>query len=292
MDLIQTTLLVHPFVQARFFRTDGVVPSMQDAARFLADSPHRLALLTRLRTGAARPGALANDLDCARRSVQRNLSAFVERGWVERDEGRYRLTTAGDLAATAHADYLDRLERLDRFTPLLRHLDTDHTPPLSLLADADLVVASPENPQAPVQAYVDRLEQFEGDSVRMCSPVLSRIFHEAHASLAMRGVHTDLVLSEATTKRARELNPLEFEAILRVGVLDLYVHPDSVSFGLTVGADRLLLAAYDETGHLEACLASDDSNLLGWAEELFERYRERSVKVEPSDGLPSDLDSE
>ena len=265
---------------------------MQDDARFLADSPDRLALLTRLREGAAGPATLADDLDCTRRSVQRNLTAFADRSWVERGDGGYRLTTAGDLAATTHADYLDRLERLDRFAPLLRHLDADHAPPLSMLGDADLVVATPENPQAPVHTYVDRLKRFEGDTVRMCSPVLSRIFHEAHASLAMRGVHTDLVLSEATAEKARELNPLEFEAVLRVGVLDLYAHSDPVPFGLTVGEDRLLLAAYDEEGHLEACLASDDPDLLAWAGDLFERYRERSAKVELSGGFPLGLGSQ
>lgn len=264
---------------------------MQDAARFLADSPDRLALLIRLREGVAGPATLADDLDCARRSIQRNLAAFAERGWVERDDGGYRLTTVGHLAATTHADYLNQLERLDHFAPLLRHLDVDHTPPLSMLGDADLIVASPENPQAPVQAYVDRLKRFEGDTVRMCSPVLSRIFHEAHASLAMRGVHTALVLSETTAEKARELNPLEFETILRVGVLDLYAHPDPVPFGLTVGEDRLLLAAYDEDGHLEACLASDDSDLLAWASDLFERYRERSVLVERSRDFPFSLGS-
>ena len=262
---------------------------MQDAARFLADSPDRLALLIRLREGAAGPVTLAADLDCARRSVQRNLAAFVERGWAERGDGGYRLTTVGDLAATTHADYLDRLERLDRFAPLLRHLDADDAPPFSLLGDADLVVASPENPQAPVQAYVDHLKRFEGDTVRMSSPVLSRIFHEAHASLAMQGVHTDLVLSEATVEKARELNPLEFETVLRVGVLDLFAHPDSVPVGLTVGEDRLLLAAYDEDGHLEACLASDDPDLLTWGGGRFERYRARSVKVERSGGFPFGL---
>jgi predicted transcriptional regulator len=264
---------------------------MQDAARFLADSPDRLALLTRLRKGAARPATLADDLDCARRSIQRNLSAFVERGWAERGDDGYHLTTTGHLAETTHADYLDRLERLDRFAPLLRHLDTDHAPPLSMLENADLVIASPENPQAPVQAYVDRLKRFEGETVQMCSPVLSRIFHEAHASLAMRGVHTTLVLSEETTEKARELNPREFEGVLRVGALDLYSHPDPVPFGLTVGENRLLLAAYDEEGHLEACLASDDSDLLTWAVDLFERYRERSVRVEPSSDFPFGIGS-
>ena len=252
---------------------------MQNAARFLADSPDRLALLIRLREGAAGPAKLTDDLDCSRRSIQRNLAAFAERGWVEHDDGGYRLTTTGDLVATIHTEYLDRLKRLDRFAPLLRHLDADHAPPLSMLGDADLVVASPENPQAPVKAYVDRLKRFEGNTVRMCSPALSRLFHEAHASLAMRGVHTDLVLSEATAEKAHELNPLEFETVVRVGVLDLYVYPDPIPFGVTLGEDRLLLTAYNGEGHLEACLDSDDADLLSWASDVFERYREDSTKV-------------
>lgn len=262
-----------------------------DAARFLADSPDRLALLDRLREGTAGPATLAADLDCARRSVQRNLAAFTDRGWAERGDGGYRLTTVGDLVARTHKEYLDRLDRLERFAPLLRHLDTDHAPDPAHLDGADLVVASPENPQAPVHAYVDSLKRFEGKRVRMCSPVLSRIFHEAHASLALRGVHTDLVLSEATAQRAKELNPLEFEAVLRVGVLDLFAHPGPVPFGLTVGDDRLLLAAYDDDGHLQACLDAEDPELLAWGRDLFERYRERSEQVEPSGGLPFGLGS-
>ena len=262
-----------------------------DAARFLADSPDRLVLLERLREGAAGPARLADDLDVARRSIQRNLAAFADRDWVERGDGGYRLTTAGDLVARTHADYLDRLERLERFAPLLRRLDPADAPDLSLLEDADLVVASPENPQAPVHAYVECLNGFEGDRVLMCSPVLSRIFHEAHASLAVRGVHTDLVLSEATAERARELNPVEFEAVLRVGVLDLYAHPGPVPLGLTVGENRILLCVYDDDGHLEACLSSTDRDLVAWGEARFEAYRDQANRVEPSGGLPFGLGS-
>lgn len=262
-----------------------------DAARFLADSPDRLALLERLREGVAGPAGLAGDLDVARRSVQRNLAAFVDRGWVESGDGGYRLTTAGDLVALTHGDYLDRIDRIETFGPLLRHLDRGDAPDPGLLEGGDLVVATPENPQAPVHAYVDRLQGFEGDTVRMCSPVLSRIFHEAHASLAMRGVHTDLVLSAATADRARELNPVEFEAVLRVGVLDLYAHPGPVPLGLTVGEDRILLGAYDDDGHLEACLSSTVPDLVAWGAERFEAYRNRADRVESSGGLPFGLGS-
>jgi predicted transcriptional regulator len=275
----------------RLFTTDGLAPGMQDAVRFLADSPDRLALLSRLREGAAGPATLAGDLDCARRSVQRNLVALTERGWVERGDAGYRLTAAGDVAADIHAAYRERLERLERFAPLFRHLEPEAAPPLAALDGAGFAVTSPETPQAPVQFYVDRVESLGGDTVRMCSPVLSRRFHDAHAALAMQGVHTELVLPAAAAETARERNPVEFETVVGVGVLDLYVHPGSLPFVVTVGADGLLLAAHDEDGRLQACLAADDPAVVEWGTATFERYREAARPVAAPADAPTDPDS-
>jgi predicted transcriptional regulator len=252
---------------------------MSDDARFLADSPDRLALLERLREGVASPAVLAEDLDCVRRSVQRNLAAFAERDWVERGDGGYRLTTVGHLVARTHGDYLDRLERLDSYAPLLRHLDPKHAPEPELLEDAELVVATEADPQAPIHAYTERLRSFGGGRLRTCSPVLSRPFHQAHASLALRGTHTELLLSTATARRARELNPMEFEAVLRSGALDLDTIPEPVPFGLAVDGEALLLGAYDEDGHLEACLHGTDPELVAWGEAQFETLHEGAQRV-------------
>lgn len=256
-----------------------------DTARFLADSPDRLALLERLRGAPASPSALVDDLDPARRSIQRNLAAFENRGWVERCGDGYRLTATGDAAARTHADYLDRLRRIDECAPLLRHLDPEDAPNPELLADADLVVASDADPQAPIHAYTERLRELGGDRVRVCSPVLSRAFHEAHAALAMDGVHTELLLSTTTARRAKELNPLEFSAVLRAGPLDLFVRDDPVPFGLALGEGSLLLGVYDD-GHLRACLHSTDPELVGWAESAFEALREDARRI----GSVRDLD--
>lgn len=252
---------------------------MVDDARFLADSSDRLALLERLRAGVASPATLTEDLDCARRSVQRNLAAFAERDWVERGDGGYRLTTIGDFVARAHADYLDQLATLDRYAPILYRLDPEYAPNPELLDSAELVVATEADPQAPIQAYTERLRKFSGGRLRTCSPVLSRQFHEAHASLALRGTHTELLLSTVTARRARELNPLEFAAVLRSGALDLYTCPDSVPFGLAVDGETLLLGAYDDDGHLDACLHGTDPDLVAWGESQFEALRETASRV-------------
>ncbi|QKY20106.1 ArsR family transcriptional regulator [Halolamina sp. CBA1230] len=250
-----------------------------DTARFLADSPDRLALLERLRDGPAPPSALVDDLDPARRSIQRNLAAFENRNWVDRCADGYRLTAAGDAVARAHADYLDRLRRIDEYAPLLAHLDPEHAPTPELLAGADLVTASDADPQAPIHAYTERLRGMDGNRVRVCSPVLSRAFHEAHTALALDGVRTELLLSTATARRAKELNPLEFAAVLRGGPLDLFVRDDAVPFGLALGEGSLLLGVYDD-GHLQACLHGDDPDLLSWAESAFEALREDARRIE------------
>lgn len=251
-----------------------------DAARFLASSPDRLRLLRSLAAGPAAPSDLADDHDLSRRSVQRHLAAFVDRGWAETSGGTYRLTVTGALVAEEHAAYIDSLDRIAEFAPVFRHLpDRDHAPNPDWLADAALTVATDEDPQAPVHRYVTRVEGLDTDRVRMLSPVLSRLFHEAHAELAMRGTHTDLVMPAAMVERARDRNPREFETIASLDVLSLSRHPDGFGLGLTLADDRLLLAAYDDERQLRALVESENAQFHAWAADLFDRYRAESTPI-------------
>ena len=254
-----------------------------DTAQFLAGSPDRRRLLAHLLDHPGSPADLADALSASRRSVQRNLAQFVDRGWAEKADGAYRLTVTGELVTDEHVRYLDTLGRIEAYDSLFRHLpDRDHAPDPRWLADATLTEATSDNPQAPVHRYVASVREMDTDRVRMVSPVLSRLFHEAHAELAFDGVHTDLVMSAATVERARDLNPAEFAVVVNVGVLDLYRHPGPVEFGLTLGADRLLLGAYDDEGQLRTCVESDADELLAWGDRLFGRYRDASERVEPA----------
>lgn len=256
--------------------------SAPESARFLADSPDRLRLLTHLRETPAPPQAIAEALSISQRSVQRNLSAFVDRGWAEKADGVYQLTTTGELITDEHATYIDVLDRIHEFEPLFRHLpDDSHAPDPRWLQDATLAVGTPDDPQAPVHYYVTALREFETDTIRMIAPVLSRLFHDAHAKLALRGVQTELVMSETMIDRARELNPAEFDVVVSAGVLHLYRYPGEVAFGLTLGSSRALLCAYDAEGQLHACLDTSSSDAMTWAKRLYECYRNRSTRVEP-----------
>lgn len=261
-----------------------------DVARFLADSPDRRRVLAHLASTPASPAAMAEALSLSRRSAQRHLRDFADREWVEKRDGEYHLTTTGRLVVDEHESYLEALGGIDAFADVYRHLpDAEHAPDPRWLAAASVTRATAENPQAPVHHYVDSVGALETDRVRMVAPVLSRLFHDVHADLAMEGAHTELVLSAGTIDRARELNPAEFAVVVSVGVLDLYRHPGEISVGLTLGGGRVLLGAYDADGHLYALVESTDADFQAWAEARFERYRDRSAPVEAPLSLPFEL---
>lgn len=253
-----------------------------DTEQFLADSPDRSRLLSHLRTEPGAPRDVADALSISRRSAQRNLGAFADRGWAEKSEGVYRLTTTGALVADRHAAYVEDLEVLGAFEPFLGHLpDAEHAPEIDWLRDADLAVATPENPQAPVHFYVSRLRAFDTDTIEMVSPVLSRLFHEAHGDLVLQGVQTELVLAGSALDRARSLDPAEFDVVARA--VDLYRHPSAVGVGLTVADDRLLACVYDDDGQLRACVESGHEAFVTWGRRLVQRYRARAEPVGPAE---------
>ena len=255
-----------------------------DAARFLADSPDRLDLLELLRDAPGGPRDLAEPLDQSRRSVQRNLAAFAERGWVAKRDGDYRLTTKGDLVAREHRSYLDTLGAIAATDQLYRHLPRDAAPDPGSVADATVVEADPDHPQAPVSHYVAAVRSAETDRFRMIAPVLSRIFHDAHAERVIEGVRTDLVLDEETVAAARDRNPAEFATVVSVPTFRLSRHADPIEFGLTVADDRVLLLAYAD-GQVRACVDGTDPALHAWASDLFDAFRDRSERVTGRDAL-------
>ena len=248
-----------------------------DAARFLAGSPDRRRLLAHLREEPGSPRDVAETLDASRRSVQRNLAELCERGWAEKRDGGYHLTTDGALVARAHSDYLDALSVIEEAAPFLRQLPADAAPDPAWLRDAEVVTTTPERPQAPVSHYVRRVRERETASIRMRAPVLSGIFHDPHANLVLSGVDTEVVLPADGVETARSMNPLEFAAVVRA--IDLHRHDGTVPVGLTLGDDWVLAGAYDDEGHLEAVVESDDPELFDWAESLYAEHRSNSEPV-------------
>lgn len=275
----------------------------RDDVAFLAGSPDRLALLDVLAEGAAAPRDVAAALDVSTRSAQRNLSQLVERGWAERREGEYHLTTVGHLVRSAYAACLDRFEAIEALDAFYEHFphpgertapgtrpgggpadddspDVHAVPDPAWLVEATCVTADPDHPQAPVEHYVQAVDSLSADHVRMVAPVLSRLFHEPHAQQVIRGASTELVLPAERVAAARRKNPLEFETVLAVPRFSLYRTDEPVEFGLTVADERTFLLAYDDEGQVRACVDGTHGALREWAVDRFETFCDGGTEVE------------
>jgi len=231
---------------------------------------------------AGRPGRDARRLTPERPKTPQGP---VDWGWATKTDGRYELTTTGGTVVEEHTTYLEVLDRIDAFSPLFRHPpDSDHTPELRWLQDATLRSATEQHPQAPVEFYIERVRAFDGDRVRMIAPVLSRLFHRAHADLAFDGVRArSLGVDDRRSTRTEPDGVRRRHQRRRPHGVRV---PDDIEFGLTLGDDRLLIGAYDGDGQLRACIESTDPDCYQWAERLFDRYVEQSTTIDSPFSVP------
>lgn len=262
--------------------------SAREALEFLTSSPYRPRLIARLAEGPAGPAALVDALGCSRTSVHRHLSALVERGWVAKEEGVYRLTTAGRHVNRSYADCATALDCVREYEPLLAALPA-FDPPLDagLLAGGTLAVAADDTPHAPVEQYVTWLRERIGatDRLRCVTPVLSGVFEMPHREAIEAGVGTELLLPASLLEQARAADPEEVRRDLRRPEVTVATLPDCPGFGLAVADSAAFLGGYDAEGRMVAGFGSGSREFRAWATEVYEGLAGRAETVGPDRDL-------
>lgn len=249
--------------------------------QFLSGSRSRARLLSCLDETPQYPRELTETLGLSRRGVQRNLSALVERGWAEKVSGKYRLTTRGTLIARQYSDFCTTLATIEEYEVFFTYLpDCAHVPSPKWLHDAELVVATPERPHAPIEQYASSLRHCSTTTVRGILPVLSHYYEDIHADLQEYDIEVELVIDKSTVEATRNCDIETFEAAIQLDTFTLYAQPESIEFGLTLADHRGIMSAYDDQGRIQASVECGDSAFLDWANEVYRRYRDNARLIE------------
>lgn len=255
------------------------MPSADEGVRFLASSQNRVALLETLDSGPHRPAELVERLGLSRSATHRNLRELTERGWVRRVDGGYVCTVGGRLVLAGYEELVGAIRLVDEYERSLDALaDAGLSLSPSVLDRATVVTATRNNPHAPIQYYVDRIEGVDATRFRGISPVVSPLFNDAHESLLTEEVTAELVLGSAALSTSKSEYDAEFDAAVADDGLVLYVYPDRLSFGLSIVDDRVFLGAFEE-GQLVACFEWEDTEIRSEALAAYESHRERAHEV-------------
>ncbi|MHB9287001.1 helix-turn-helix transcriptional regulator [Halobacteriales archaeon Cl-PHB] len=224
------------------------------------------------------------ELDAAvslsRSTIHRTLERFAERGLVENSDGEYVLTNYGRTVAaeaTAFTTRLDTARRLDELLNVLGPSDVEV--PLECFADARVVTPGPRRAHQGIKRSLDLFER--ADSVRILSGILSSLYVDGAVTAMDQGTDIEVVFDEDVV----EVIPSEYDDQARqafeTGHFTVYSH-EAVPFELFVSDDRIGIAAHDDRGLPRMYVESDDPEAVGWAEELYHRYREAARVVDPA----------
>lgn len=261
------------------------LPSLSNAfepIRFLTQSRNRIRILqTVMEKEVCSRRECQQRLDISRTTIQRNLDAMEERGWVRETVDGYTLTTSGKHLVTNFGEFAESVQRIHRLQSFLQRVPPrEFTVDIRHLDDAEITVASPTDPYAPVERQADRLRTAE--EFRLCTDVLGRnLFEDICRRATSRGCEGELVLTAGALETLRS-DPSYADLYADLTDADrirLYEYPEELSYALGIIDGWVQISVEDERNRFQALVETDSPRLREWAEKRYAAHRQQAEPV-------------
>ncbi|WP_135852524.1 helix-turn-helix transcriptional regulator [Halorussus salinus] len=231
-------------------------------------------LLNRLVEEPTNKRELVERLDCSRSTVDRSVRELESYDLVAYDEGQYRATTFGRLAAAEYRRFERRLTTIHRLKPALEWLPVEEFDlDLGCLADATVVVSTPEDPYAPANYHADAVA--ESDRFRGLLPAVGLNQMETATEAVGDGQRQTLVVEREVAEKLREKPHYaeKVEELLASGDVGLFVYDGPIPYFLGIYDEVVHVGVEDDDGIPRALVESDAPELREWAESTYADYR-------------------
>ncbi|MFB6108239.1 MAG: helix-turn-helix transcriptional regulator [Haloplanus sp.] len=238
---------------------------------YLARSTSRREVLVAFRDhGRLTPRVLESHVSVSRRTLKRTLDNMASRGWIRAVDDGYELTALGATVLRAYECFHERTTAAARLSTFLSHLPSSFDLDPTRLADANLAVATENDPYAPV----DRLMELRADAsfVREAA----RFLYEDSVRQLTARAHDDpparvhlVLMTDPDVSVAR---PVGFEKLLDAPSVDCRF-VDTVDFLFGVVDDRAFVGA-TEDDQLRVFADTDDVAVVEWVERRFRALRD------------------
>jgi predicted transcriptional regulator len=248
---------------------------------FLAGSTNRVRILEALREHPRRQCELVRECGLSRSTVHRALDGLAAREWVRNEGSQYRLTAGGAFVLEQYDALETAIERVEEWGPFLNRLgDVAATLPPAALDDATMVTTTPENPHAAMSHVADAVASSSTETFRGISPVVSPVLNEAARDLIETDAEMELLIDDSVLDTSRTAYPAALEDAYTLENFALYLHPDDLTFGLTIFDKRVLVSTHDEQGVLRECLDGTSEALVTWARDTYEEHRAAAERAD------------
>ncbi|XVH33661.1 helix-turn-helix transcriptional regulator (plasmid) [Haloferacaceae archaeon DSL9] len=215
-------------------------------------------------------------VDATRTTVQRILAGFCERNWAVKSDGTYVATGTGCRVLDAYDTLAVEIERAHRYRPFDAHIGSLRARlPSEVYTTSRLTVSTTSDPLAPLDRFLSVVQSAEFETLRGITPIVTTAFNRTHKNALEAGVEIEVIIDTGVLEVSQDSFGEALTHGLESDAFELYVHPEPLTFGLSLFGEQLCIGAYDG-GNLTALLETTDETSLEWAHELFATYRSRS----------------
>lgn len=265
---------------------DSVDRTAVEAIQFLTRADSRLAIMRALAVSdETTQRELQTALDASRTTVSRALRSLQDRGWIEAFPAGYRLTTTGELIASAVSELLDTVGTATELSTVLQYAPAEEID-AELLATADVTVTTPTDadPYAPARKQTEIVGR--ADRLRVLLPATDLESTRAVTDAVTEGgLELESIVSPSveTTFRDPEFQPLIREG-LATGRSTVLVAPAELPYYLGIADNGYVqLGVADDEGIPRALLETADDDVRRWAEGVYSEYRDAAEPKQAAD---------
>jgi predicted transcriptional regulator len=257
----------------------------------LSGSPQRVQLLNVLTVSRMDLRSLKDELDSPRTTLQRNLALLEDQGWIKKTPSGYTVTPIGRLLAGEFVGMIETIERIGVLSPFLNEIDKiDMSKYVDTKHLDELVVTVPDSgqPYRPTNRLLEILDTatYRHGFLPVVSAILAQYTQQA-AEPDQNDV--EVVLYRETVDTLRRQYPKDMKNTTEESRIEIFVCADELPYGLLIFEDRILLAAYDDIGRMQALVESKSDEATEWGQRVYEEYRQQSTRLYDSESGPNSL---
>jgi predicted transcriptional regulator len=208
-------------------------------------------------------------LDVSRATSHRFMQWLDEKGFVEKVDSRFQLTSRGEVIAEEVLRFEANVRTAHRLTPLLECICDDHREfVVEPFVDATVTVAAPDDPYQPIERFLSLVREsgtFRGFNTTHMAPLVIGEFHHQ----VFEETETEIIYLPGIVEKLFETYPEQASEAIDRGHLTLRTR-DDLPYGLALFDDRIGIGGYDETtGLMQVFVDTDATIAREWGERVY-----------------------
>lgn len=236
---------------------------------------NRVEYLEILEDNAYRKTELVDEVSDARSTMDRAVRELEEHGLVERIDGEFTATDAGETALDEHQEFVAAMGNLSDATKILNEIDDSVTLPSEVLVNADVDVATRHMPEQPVLSPQEMIT--ESPYLQGLAPVAMSLYTDSIQDMLASGIEYELVVTESVLETVQNTFSGDYEELLEFEEqLDVFVTDTEMPFAMWFieyeGVEYMGLTVYNETG-VVGVITTPNETAIEWGKDLYEEFK-------------------